>query len=497
MAFARSWATPVAEGGSLAPAKVFMIFVPFLFLLGFLIAGGIFHRYKPLPAGLSFAGQARPVAGLRFLADLTFVDGAGSLRRRQEIFDEAFRIIAAARVFILLDFFLYNQFNGHPLGAVPGGARLLTDELTDLLVERQAINPAMEIIVITDPINNVYGGLPSTHLARLRQAGITVVVTNLDRLRDSNSLYSIFWRFFMRPFGSGPGKTIANPFGNGRISLRSYLRLLNFKANHRKVLIADCGDGYVGLVTSANPHDSSSSHTNVGISFSGPAVADLLESERAVLAFSGAGQPRTVIAGSACRTEVSLQVLTERRIKEATLTLVDGLAAGDGLDLVMFYLADRAIIASLKRAWRRGVRLRLILDPNKEAFGRSKNGIPNRQVARELVADGVEIRWYDSHGEQGHAKMLLARHRGGSSTVILGSANLTRRNLDDFNLETDVLVSGPHGTSFLTAAADFFDLLWGNAPDRRFTVDYRVFAEDSCLKAILYRFVETTGMCTF
>jgi len=55
----------------------------------------------------------------------------------------------------------------------------------------------------------------------------------------------------------------------------NYLALLNSKANHRKVILADRGDEVVALVTSANPHDGSSAHGNVGILFSGAAVADL------------------------------------------------------------------------------------------------------------------------------------------------------------------------------------------------------------------------------
>lgn len=466
-----------------------------------LITVGIYHRYKPLPVGISFEGQVRPVAGLRFFADLTCVDRNGDLRCDQEIFDEIFRIITSAQEFILLDMFLYNEFLGGAQDGVPGGVRPLARQLTDLLVERQERNPAMEIIVITDPINTVYGSLEAPHLARLREAGVAVVVTDLDSLRDSNPLYSVFWRFFLSPFGDGPGRAVCNPFGLGRISIRSYLRMLNFKANHRKVLVADQGESFVGLVTSANPHDGSSGHTNIAVSFSGPAVADLLESEKAVLALSGARPPMArklaTVESPACRVGVTLQLLTEGCIRQAALTLMNGVGSGDSVDLVMFYLADRLVVRSILEAHRRGVRLRILLDPNKDAFGRAKNGIPNRQVARELSAAGVEIRWYDSHGEQCHAKMLLARHQDGNSSVIMGSANFTRRNLGDFNLETDVLVAGPSSAPFFMEATDFFDLLWMNEPDRMFSADYHLFAEDSFCKEKICRLMEASGMCTF
>ena len=49
------------------------------------------------------------------------------------------------------------------------------------------------------------------------------------------------------------------------MSLRSYLEMLNFKANHRKVFVADSADGPVTIVSSANPHDASSAHSNVAL----------------------------------------------------------------------------------------------------------------------------------------------------------------------------------------------------------------------------------------
>ncbi len=51
----------------------------------------------------------------------------------------------------------------------------------------------------------------------------------------------------------------------------------------------------------------------------------------------------------------------------------------------MFYLSERQIIKALIAAQQRGVQVRVLLDPNKDAFGREKNGIPNRQVAAELT----------------------------------------------------------------------------------------------------------------
>ncbi len=72
--------------------------------------------------------------------------------------------------------------------------------------------------------------------------------------------------------------------------------------------------------------------------------------------------------------------------------------------------------------------VRVLLDPNKDAFGRQKNGIPNRQVASELHAAGIPIRWCDTHGEQNHSKMIV-KYNDQQAELIVGSANFTARNL--------------------------------------------------------------------
>ncbi len=89
------------------------------------------------------------------------------------------------------------------------------------------------------------------------------------------------------------------------------------------------------------------------------------------------------------------------------MTLIRQTKAQEHLDLAMFYLSERQIIKALIAAQQRGVQVRVLLDPNKDAFGREKNGIPNRQVASELNAAGVKVRWCNTQGEQCHNKMMM------------------------------------------------------------------------------------------
>ena len=464
-------------------------------LLAVLLSGCGSLCLRRLPPGVYIQGSVQPACGVRFLGDLTFLDCTGARQSEQCIFNDILALIAGAQTFVVADMFLYNTWAGlttHPY-------RPLTREFTEALLDKKRTCPECVVLLITDPINTAYGGAPAPHLDALREAGVIVVETDLDKLRDSNPLYSLFWRLLVRPFGNSPGGVLPNPFDGGRVTLRTYLRMLNFKANHRKVVIADPGGVPTAVITSANPHDGSSAHSNTAVRFGGPAVLELLEVELAVAAFSGSPVALTVPTDAApgCTTPTTAQVVTERSIQDAVLAALDQAGPGDEVDLVMFYLSDRRLIKALAAAHRRGATLRLVLDPNKDAFGRQKGGIPNRQVARELRGVGVPLRWYDTHGEQCHTKMLLVRYAGRDVALILGSANYTRRNLDNFNLETDVVIRGPPEVPVLSEARQYVDTLWHNLGGRHCTVDYERYGDPAWHKYWRYRLMEATGISTF
>ena len=461
----------------------------------FLIGVGGYNVFKPLPKGLSFAGQPRFVEELAFYKDLTWMDAKGRRHSQQEIFDKAIKMIANAKNLVVLDMFLFNDF----IGKEQAPYRRLSQEITDALVAQKTKYPEMQIVVITDPINTVYNGTTNQYFERMKAENIQVVFTQLDRLRDSNPIYSSFWRIFVKPFGNNPGSLLPNPFGKGRVSLRSYLSMLNFKANHRKVLICDAADNYSALITSANPHDGSSAHGNVAIYFKGQAVHDLLQSEKAVLGFSG-GPTLTVNPAAKLKNtaaETMIQILSERKIKDVLVDTINKAGSSDKLTLIAFYISDRDIIRSLKKAHSRGTAVRVLLDPNKDAFGRKKNGIPNRQVAAELVKKGISVRWSNTYGEQSHAKMLLAEYKHGQSVILLGSANFTRRNLNDLNLETNIAVFGPTDTPLFLDVNNYIDLQWNNLDGKIFSIDYMEYADKSFFKRMLYYWMEGTGMSTF
>ena len=216
---------------------------------------------------MGFAPQS--AESVTFLADLSWIDAQGTRHLEQQIFDATLGMIERAQTLIVLDMFLFNAWQG-PVRETHRG---LSAEISDALLAKKQDRPDIAITVISDPVNAVYGGLLSPHLEAMRVAGIDVVLTDLTQLQDSNPIYSGIWRWLIRPFGNSEGTALPNPFGPGRVSVRSYLTLLNFKANHRKLLISDDGTGdFQALVSSANPHDGSSAHRNVAIQFSGNAV---------------------------------------------------------------------------------------------------------------------------------------------------------------------------------------------------------------------------------
>ncbi|MFW0776293.1 MAG: phospholipase D-like domain-containing protein, partial [Rickettsiales bacterium] len=185
------------------------------------------------------------------------------------------------------------------------------------------------------------------------------------------------------------------------------------------------------------------------------------------------------------------------KIRDRVLQTVNTTNQGDRIDLAMFYLSHRDIIQALISAHKRGADLRILLDPSEDAFGKKKNGIPNRQVALELNQTGIPIRWCDTHGEQCHSKLMLTRRADKSAELLLGSANFTRRNLDNLNLETNVVLIGDTATPAIQDASAFFELRWHNAPNQNFSRPYAYYADDSRWRYWRYRLMEFTGLSTF
>ena len=463
-----------------------------IFALGYL-SSAIYHTVKPLPEGLNVAGPLRH-AQVNFIADQTYIDVQGKQQLDQHIFDQIFTLIKQAKTTIVVDMFLFNK----EVGDSKVKHRELTEQLTQALINQKVVNPRLEIKFITDPVNSVYGGIAPEQYRKLRQGGIDVIETNLSPLRASNPTWSGFWYLCCQDLENNPEKGwLNNPFGSEPITIRSYLNLFNFKANHRKTIVVDTDEGWKTIVTSANPHDGSSRHSNVALMVTGPIATDVLKTEQPVAMMSGGDTPFVVIEKvNEAVNNPQVQVLTEQAIYDAVLKMLASAKANDQIDLAMFYLSERKIIKGLIAAKERGANVRVLLDPNKDAFGRQKNGIPNRQVASELHDAGVDVRWCNTQGEQCHSKMIVKRNAQ-SAELILGSANFTARNLKNYNLETDLRVIGIPKQQVFIDAEQHFNTAWSNLNGRNISVDYSKYADESKFKYGVYRFMEWSGLSTF
>lgn len=490
------------------PVKQFLgkFLKPFLVIYVFTLS---YLWWKPFPEFIAVTPvtYAVPDSGVHFLADYTYIGKDGLRVSEQHIWDQIMKTIGAAERMILLDMFLYNDFQGKS----PEATRPLSRELTESLIAKKNKDKHIAIALLTDPINTVYGGILNPDFERLSSSGILIQVTDLRVLRDSNLLWSAFYRPFVSWWGnSSTGGWLPHPFQfeGQKVTLRSWFALFNFKANHRKLLVADepimkgekkVGQKIVTIVTSSNPHDGSSAHGNVALKIDDLVWQDVLLAENQLAVLSGGGLPNWQISEVTSQTNgLRATMLREEWIRKKALDVINRARRDDQIDIAMFYLSERSIINALKDAAKRGAKIRLILDPNKDAFGFTKNGIPNRPVARELVrysGKDIVVRWCDTHGEQCHAKLLIGKFAT-SSVLMLGSANFTRRNIGGFNLEENILIEADEEFTAFKDAQKYFDRLWNNT-DGGFTVDYAVYEDTSFWKSTVYRMMERTGLSSF
>lgn len=437
----------------------------FLFIAVLVALTAYYHTHKDIPPGLSYEGGVHQVKDVRFLYDLTYTGKDGEKRFEQQIFDTVIKRIEEAEEFIVLDMFLFNGYFNNDLGYPE-----IHETISDKLIAQKKKHENLRVVFITDEINLTYGSHKSRALKDLRENDIEVIFTKLDPLRDSNPLYSAIWRIFFQWFGQSGEGWIPNPMAKNApdVTLRSYLELLNLKANHRKVFVTE----KTAIISSANPHDASGFHSNIAIETSGNIIGDILASEQAVADFSG-GVELPEFKPVKEKGPIKVQVLTEGKILKHVLNELRKSAKGDQVWIGMFYLAERTIIDEIDKAADRGAKIKIILDPNKNAFGNQKTGLPNIPVSAEienLGSDNIEIKWYKTGEEQFHSKVIYF-DRNGEGVLLGGSANFTRRNLNDLNLETNLKVMAPSDSQVIKDVDQYFQTIWNN-DSAKYTQDY-------------------------
>jgi hypothetical protein len=499
-------------------------------LLGVIALPYLLFRQQDLPAGTDLRSPAFEFSEARLLIDRTVWDAkAQRLRLQHQIFDAILSEIEGAETFLIADFFLWNPWKGAV--EVSGELRPLAGELADALIRKRIQNPDMPILVITDPINRIYGDQAPEYFERLAAAGIPVIYTDLSQLPDSNLVYvpqAWFWGQYL-PGGDAEGaaRRVPNPFdpGGDKLTLAQLGRLLYFKANHRKVLVSGYRESAPRMIVgSFNPADGSANHSNIAVQVDGAVAVYAAQSELAVAEWSSAdpAQIQGELSFAAAEAIASIRERipqvdalpkarpgqptvawrSEGAIQDELVTQLNQAAEGSRIDAGIFYFSDRRIVEAFRAAIGRGAQLRLLMDANRDAFGREKNGIPNRTVAAELMAlaesgGAVEVRWAATHGEQYHAKVMrIAGPR--QDMLCLGSANWTRRNLANLNLEANVLFQ--NATELGTTFDAYFESMWTNADGHVESLPYADWAETGWSlrwKTWVYRFQEWSGASTF
>src|ERR1700726_1763009 len=175
---------------------------------------------KPLPPGTHFVSQVSRLSE----ADVDFVQESSPRpegpAREMPAIDHAEQLIVADR-------------------------SPVTEELAQHLLARKRARPNLRIVLVTDPGNEAFGGTPSQTLSSLEASGIIVARVRLERLRDSNPLYSGLWRlifgWWSDPFDETPGQ----------VTLPAWSRMQNFKADQRQLVVADDGSGGWNAIVAA------------------------------------------------------------------------------------------------------------------------------------------------------------------------------------------------------------------------------------------------------
>jgi len=467
----------------------------FLILLIFL---SIFSCKSYEKMGLQTKTTVYNADNVDFYYDLTYKkDGATHYER--QIWDQAYDILDNAHDFFLMDIFVFNDWVGkgveeklHPLP--------IAEEFAQKILEKKKREPNVEIYLILDESNTFYGAFDNPTHKKLEEAGVKIGYVDLAKLRDPLHLYSAPWRLFIRPFGNpkNVGKT-KNPAyeGTDPVTIRSILRALNAKADHRKLIMNES----TAMLTSANPHAEGSRHSNVAFKFSSPIIQKIYDAEKPVARITkkdGSLKQRLpnkkLDIPASQNDKIKLQYFTEgatgidisKELKKAKF--------GDKVVIAQFFLADRKIINDIRKAAKRGVKFEIILN-------NSTAGLPNKASAGELMKFArkhnydITVRFYNKGEEMYHVKMMSIFKKDYMITYG-GSTNFTRRNMRNYNLENELKIVSNYDQKVSKQISDYYDRLWTNR-DGDFTLPYDENKNEGVFNDLLFRFIEMNGIGIF
>lgn len=362
---------------------------------GALVGGMLRPLYKSREAEFAAATrqQAPPVTYNQ--AEFVFGDEA-TLQR-------ALEMIRGARSHILLETFLLNGPHGR--------------QIADALIEKAKEVP---VRVMLDPVMQAQeaatrNGHPEYHLGKLlSDHGVAVTGYDVELLAR-----------------------------NVRAS------------DHTKMLVVDGAEGMVGGTNFDNMENE-----DANVVLKGPAVQEFTSLFREAWEASG-GQPFSLPQFHCERTAemtTATRVLStdpvRRNLKPALLERIAG--AEESIDIAMFAFADPEVRQAVLDARKRGVEVRVLLDPGETVFGMRNVGFPNQGTRVILEDAGIELRYFKSQpGQQFHTKLAIFD----GQQVLAGSTNFIPGAFENIK-ELSVELTGPQAAE---PCAHYFERCWANS----------------------------------
>lgn len=529
----------------------------------YLIAGTIAFTVscstiKTPPLGINYESPIRETENAEFHYDLTYLDKDGNIQYDRNLWDATYKVIDNAKDYLIVEMFLFNDLYNKDKEHFPEFAK----EYTEKLIKKQKENPNLKVYVLADENNNFYGAFEHPFITSMKNAGINVIIVDIFKLKDTFPWYSPFWRTFIKPMGNPQNKGwITNFYGDmwPKLTIRNLLRALNVKADHKKVFLNE----KEVVVSSANIHDPSYFHENIAIYTDGPIVKDVLHNLQLVAKFSDSEinvdgsnketkskiemdiadktkirkdtmnigdledknndminleenisdsqknekSEKESFSFNSGKNEITdtegktykIQYLTEGTIGKYLDADIDSLKSGDELLMGMYFLADRGIIDRLIKAANRGVKIRIIFDRSRDAFGMSTNGLPNKPVSKKLkkkTKGKIEIKWYFTNNEQYHTKITLMKKTDGSVIINAGSANLIKKNIRGYIMDSNFRILTTQDSKISKDVYTYFDRLWENK-DGLFTINFDDEPTTSGFSDFMYKILDATQLGSF